>query len=101
MADSEAVEAILARGAVSADDVSKLRYSVFWKGVVTPADAEMVFALNDKLEDKADPSWKPFFVEALTDYLVFQAEPRGYISDANADWLITHVSNPGHVDTAR
>jgi hypothetical protein len=67
MADSEAVEATLARGEITADDMLKLRHRVFWKGVVTPDDAEMVFALNDRL---------PFFVEALTDYVVFQAEPR-------------------------
>jgi len=99
MADSEAVEAILARGKITADDVRKLRYSVFWKGVVTPDDAEMAFVLNDKLENGADPSWKPFFVEALTDYIVNQAEPRGYISDENADWLIGHITNSGQVDT--
>jgi hypothetical protein len=100
MADSEAVEAILARGEITADDVHKLRYRVFWKGVVTPDDAEMVFALNDRLEKNADPSWEPFFVEALTDYVVFQAEPRGYISDENADWLIARIGCSGHVDTA-
>lgn len=80
MADSEVVKAILARGKITADDVLELRHRVFWKGVVTPDDAEMVFALNDQLEQNADPSWEPFFVEALTDYIVFQAEPRGYIS---------------------
>jgi hypothetical protein len=73
MADNEAVEAILSRGKITADDVLKLRHSVFWKGVVTPDDAEMVFTLNDRLEANADPSWAPFFVEALTDYIVFQA----------------------------
>ena len=100
MADSEVVKAILARGKITADDVLELRHRVFWKGVVTPDDAEMVFALNDQLEQNADPSWEPFFVEALTDYIVFQAEPRGYISDENADWLIAHIGRSGHVDTA-
>jgi hypothetical protein len=99
MADDETIKAILARGVITADDVLKLRYRVFWKGVVTPDDAEMVFALNDRLEMNADPSWKPFFVEALTDYLVFQAEPRGYISDENADWLIARIGRSGQVDT--
>ena len=100
MANNEAVEAILARGKISADDVLKLRYSVFWKGVVTPDDAEMAFALNDRLEANADPSWQQFFVEALTDYIVFQAEPRGYISEENADWLIARVSRAGRVASA-
>jgi hypothetical protein len=100
MADSEVVNAMLARGKITADDVLELQHRVFWKGVVTPGDAEMVFALNDRLEKNADPSWKPFFVEALTDYIVLQAEPRGYISDANADWLIERIARSGSVDTA-
>jgi hypothetical protein len=100
MPDNDEVKAILARGEITADDVLKLRHRVFWKGVVTPADAEMVFELNDRLEKRADPSWAPFFVEALTDYLVFQAKPEGYISEENADWLIARISRFGHVDTA-
>lgn len=100
MADDETVQAILSRGKITADDVLKLRHSVFWKGVVTPADAEMVFTLNDRLEANADPSWAPFFVEALTDYIVFQAEPSGYISEENADWLMAHVARSGALDSA-
>jgi hypothetical protein len=100
MANNETVEAILKRGRISAEDVLKLRYSVFFKGVVTPADAEMVFMLNDRLGKTADASWCLYFVEALTDYIVMQAEPSGYISNENADWLIDHVSRSGKVDNA-
>ena len=32
--------------------------------------------------------WVDFFVEAITAYLVEQAEPRGYVSDENAEWRI-------------
>jgi hypothetical protein len=99
MTNGDTVKEILARGVITAEDVRKLRYSVFWKGVVTPDDAEMVFALNDRLEKNAHPSWKPFFVEALTDYIVMQAEPSGYISDENADWLIARIGRSGQVDT--
>jgi hypothetical protein len=100
MTDNETVEAILSRGEITADDVLKLRRSVFLKGVVTSADAEMVFALNDRLEANADASWLQFFVEALTDYIVFQAEPSGYVSEENADWLMAHISRAGAVDSA-
>jgi hypothetical protein len=99
MADSKEVQAILARGKITADDVLELRHRVFWKGVVTSKDAEMVFVLNDRLGADADPSWPLFFVEALVDYIVIQAEPRGYISQENADWLIGRISHSGHVDT--
>ncbi len=101
MADSESVEAIMTRGKITADDVLKLRHSVFWKGVVTPDDAETMFALDDRLGKNADPSWAPFFVEALTDYIVFQAEPSGYISEENAAWLIAHITRSSdRVDSA-
>ena len=100
MSSRDHVHTILAQGAITADDVLKLRHRVFWKGVVTEDDAEMMFLLNDRLAQAADASWPPFFVEALTDYLVLQAEPAGYISEANADWLIGRISHSGHVDTA-
>ena len=101
MAENETVKKILARGKITADDVLELRHNVFWKGVVTPDDAEMVFALNDPLEKDADASWAPFFVEALTDYVVIQAEPSGYISEENADWLMAHIArSSGRVDSA-
>ncbi|MDC7787541.1 hypothetical protein PQJ75_14615 [Rhodoplanes sp. TEM] len=100
MPDSAAVRAILERGAITAADVLALRQRVFWKGVVTAADAEMVFRLNDRLGPTADPGFAPFFVEALVDYLVNQAEPHGYVSEANADWLIARIAHSGRVDTA-
>lgn len=99
MPDSVEVKTILAKGRIAAADVLALRRRVFLKGVVTPADAEIVFVLNDQLQEAADASWPPFFVEALTDFIVCQAEPRGYISEENADWLIARVSHSGNVDT--
>src|SRR6185295_5442738 len=40
-----------------------------------------------------------FFVEAITDYLVFQERPQGYLTAANAQWLIERISNDGNVDS--
>jgi hypothetical protein len=97
--DSTHIEAILASGRITADGVLMLRRRVFLKGVVTQADAEMAFRLNDQLGSAADATWAPFFLEALTDYLVHQAEPSGYISEANADWLIARISRSGRVET--
>ncbi len=99
MPQSEQVQAILARGAITAQDVRDLRHRVFWKGVVTEDDAEVVFLLNDRFAHTADPTWSAFFVEALTDYLVVQAQPRGYISDENAVWLIARIARSGRIDT--
>jgi hypothetical protein len=94
----EDIERILADGRAAPDEVLRLRHHVFWKGVVTPDDAEMVFRLNDRLA-ASDTAWSEFFVEALTDYVVHQAEPAGYVSEENAAWLIQRISHSGHVDT--
>jgi hypothetical protein len=97
--NSDEVKAILARGRITDEDVLTLRRRVFAKGIVTPADADMAFGLNDRLGRDAAPSWPPFFIEALTDYIVHQAEPHGYISEENADWLIARISHSGTVET--
>lgn len=99
MPNSELVRSILARGAIAAEDIRALRHRVFWKGVVTEADAEAVFVLNDRLGASAAEGWPDVFVETLTDYVVHQAEPSGYVSEANAGWLIERISRSGHVDT--
>jgi hypothetical protein len=99
MPNSEHVQAILARGAITAEDIGTLRHRVFWKGIVTEADAELALLLNDRLHHAADPAWPAFFVEALTDYLVTQAQPSGYVSDENAAWLMQRIGHSGHVDT--
>ncbi|MGV3635972.1 MAG: hypothetical protein ACO1NY_16610 [Pseudorhodoplanes sp.] len=100
MPNSEHVQAILARGEITADDIRTLRHRVFWKGIVTEQDAELALLLNDRLHHCADAAWSAFFVEALTDYVVTQAQPSGYVSDENAAWLIERIGRSGHVDTA-
>lgn len=100
MPNSEHVQSILARGAITAEDVLTLRHRVFWKGIVTEADAELALLLNDRLHHAADPAWPAFFVETLTDYVVIQAQPSGYVSEENAAWLIQRIGRSGHVDTA-
>lgn len=100
MADSDDVKAILARGRITAEDVLKLRHRVFWKGAVTREDAEMVFALNERLGERADASWAEFFVEAVVDHLVLQTQPKGYMSDENAAWLVERISRDGRVESA-
>lgn len=85
-------------GRIGSSDVRHLRQEVFRDGVVSHAEAEAIFALNGAVADKC-PEWAEFFVEALTDFTVNQAEPRGYVSLANAEWLVDRVSHDGHVDT--
>lgn len=82
---------------VTDEDVLRLRRDVYRDGVVNREEARDIFALDHQVEDKPE-SWREFFVEALADYLVAQEAPRGYISNANAEWLVDAISHDGVVD---
>jgi hypothetical protein len=85
-------------GCIGPADVRHMRGEVFRDGVVSFAEADAIFALDMATSEKC-AEWTEFFVEALTDFTVNQAEPRGCVSLANAQWLIDRVSHDGHLDT--
>lgn len=89
---------IRAKGAITLADVMRLRRDTFADGIVTPEEADALFSLNDACAIK-DTAWSDFFVEALSDYLVHQAEPKGYVTVENAEWLIGKIGHDGKVDT--
>ncbi|GAB4351272.1 MAG: hypothetical protein Kow0026_08220 [Oricola sp.] len=91
------IRQLIEKGVVTDDDVLNLRRNVYRNGVVNREEARDVFALDQLVKDKPD-SWRKFFVEAIADYLVNQEAPRGYISEANAEWLVENVSKDGVVD---
>lgn len=79
-------------------DVLELRKLVFRDGVVACREAEALFALNDACPEQCS-EWAAFFVEAITDYIVHQEKPAGYVTARNAEWLINAISHDGKVDT--
>jgi hypothetical protein len=90
MALDELCEGILARGVVRADDVLALRRAVFGDIIVTPAEVEALFRIDEGTEQRV-PEWRAFFLEAMTDWLVRQQAPSGYITEPQADWLIARI----------
>lgn len=89
---------IKARGSIKDADVLKLRRSYYSDGEITPDEAEIIFALNDACPVQ-DPGWADCFVETITDYIVDQAKPEGYLTTDNADWLIARISKDGRIET--
>jgi hypothetical protein len=89
---------IKARGSIKDADVLKLRRSYYDDGLITPEEADTIFALNDACPVQ-DPAWADCFIETITDYIVDQAKPEGYLTAANAEWLIERVSKDGKVET--
>jgi len=95
---SASVAGLISKNRIAAEDVTMLRREVFADGVVTLGEAEALFALDQTVRDKC-PEWAPFFVEAVTDYIVHQEKPQGYISEDNANWLVRTISRDGMVDS--
>lgn len=89
-------DGILARGVVGADDVLALRQAVFGEITVTPDEVEALFRIDEGTEKRVS-EWRAFFLEAMTDWLVRQQEPSGYITQQQADWLIARIEADGRV----
>jgi hypothetical protein len=89
---------IKARGSIKDADVLKLRRNYYDDGIISPEEADVIFALNEACPVQ-DPAWADCFVETITDYLVEQAEPRGYLTAENAQWLIERIGRDGRVDS--
>ncbi len=92
------IQAMLNAKAVTAEDTIELRRQFYADARIGETEADYLFALNAECTSK-DASFVALFVEALTDYIVFQMNPEGYISEANALWLMKQVDLDGKVDT--
>jgi hypothetical protein len=82
--------------AISAEEILALRRAAWPDGKIDPEEAEAIFILNDQI---ASPTleWSDFFVEALVEFIVNTAEPKGYVSDENARWLMERIEHDSRV----
>ncbi|CAH0498375.1 hypothetical protein [Novosphingobium sp. CECT 9465] len=89
-------ETAAADGEIDAAEILSLRRTAWPDGRISPDEAEAIFVVNDRI---AAPSaeWSDFFTEALVEFIVNTAEPRGYVSEDNARWLIERVRHDGKV----
>jgi len=81
---------IIARGEVTSADILALRQDIFGEVAVTRDEAEALFRIDEGTERRV-AEWRVLFLEALTDWLIRQQEPPGYVTDAQADWLIARI----------
>jgi hypothetical protein len=92
------VDEIVNRGSLRDTDVRLLRQIFYEDGIVSPEEADLLFRLNSACPvQHAD--WPDFFVEAITDYVVFQERPQGYLTSINGHWLIDRITHDGKVDS--
>ncbi|MGC1300752.1 MAG: hypothetical protein WA840_00125, partial [Caulobacteraceae bacterium] len=83
------------KAVLTAQDTLDVRRLFYADGVtVTPAEAEALVRLNLDAGE-VSPEWSALYVEALTDFMVRQQSPVGYVDQAKADWLVAAVSRDG------
>ncbi len=96
---SEIEARIAARGRIEDQDVLAMRRLIFPDGVITAEEAEWLVHLNDRFPDH-DPAWAALFVEGLTELVVNQLPPLGYVAPDNVGWLMSRIVRDGEVRSA-
>lgn len=91
---------LLAAGKIDAEEVNKLREVLFADGKIDQEEADFLFEINDAVSGKPnDSSWKAFFVEAISDYLLNDEKSPGVIDEDEGKWLEAKINNDGKLDT--
>jgi hypothetical protein len=88
----------LVEGTISDDAVLALRRQIWPGGVVDAVQVDEILQLNEQVH-RPGKAWIAFFVEAVTEFLLNTSEPRGYLSDMQADWLILRMDRDGRLDS--
>lgn len=91
------VDEIMKRGSIKDVDVLRFRAAFYDDHVISVEEAETLFTLDESCRVQ-DPTWVDFFIEVITDHIVDQTEPEGYLTAENAEWLMAHINRDGKVE---
>lgn len=91
-----AIDAICQRGSVRDADVVILRRAFANEPHISAGDVDALFRVHHMARIQ-DPSWADFFIDTMTDFVVRELEPSGYVTAAHSGWLIARVSSAGRV----
>ena len=86
------------RGArIRAEDVLRLRRSIYSEGGIDRDEAELLFRLNHETKD-ADPAWAEFFVEGLTDFFFWREGTESSLTEEAEQMLMGWIGPDPAVD---
>jgi len=91
-------DATLIEGTISDDAILALRRQIWPGGVVDSTQVDEILELNEQVR-RPSKAWIAFFVEAVTEFLLNTSEPRGYLSEMQANWLILRLDRDGRLDS--
>ena len=93
------IRAILETKTLESSEILTLRRWFYGDGVLHEEDAAAMFEVNRVLRGR-NLDFNKLFVEAVTDFVVYQEMPTGRVSAEQAQWLIAHMGGQdGHVET--
>lgn len=75
---------------VTPADVASLHRHLFADGSLDRVEAEALFDLERAALSRCD-AWTGFFIQAVTDHVVWGARPTGRLDEAQAEWLLAQV----------
>ncbi|HEY2658464.1 MAG TPA: hypothetical protein VGI79_02000 [Caulobacteraceae bacterium] len=91
----EALSALDGKPELTEADALTVRKIVYGgDATISKDEAEALIQLNIDA-GAASQAWRMLYVEALTDFVVRQQEPAGYVNEAQATWLMSAVSRDG------
>jgi hypothetical protein len=73
------------------DDLLMLRKHAFSDGIRTEDDARLLLAIHRACASSC-PQWDSYVIESVAAYAVHRLHPRGWLDEANVDWLIDTLS---------
>lgn len=83
-----------ADGQITAEGLLALRREGWGDGIITRAEAEALFAVNNALRERS-AEWCDFFVEAIGEFVLNGTPPRLQCSLEEAEWLIGQIDADG------
>lgn len=81
-------------GEVSAEEAQTIAQSVYGDGIVSRAEAEQLFSINNQLSG-SNPKWDGLFVETIKDFLLTIEAPQGWCTEEEGKWLIDQINRDG------
>jgi len=84
------IESIMEKQLIESSETLALRRWFYGEALLNREDAEALFDINAALR-VSNPEFSFLFVEALTDYVLYQQRPTGRITAAKSAWLIERM----------
>lgn len=91
-------EQAITDGEISAEELLSLRRDGWIDGKIDAGEADALFVVNDHLKNSS-AEWADFFIDAVVEFLLSNGSPRGYVSQAQSEWLIGHIAADGRLDS--